>query len=331
MIVREHEPLSPRTSLAVGGRARYFVEAHSDELGDVAAFACAARAPIRMLGAGTNILVPEAGTDALVLSIRDDTIEFDGPLVTAGASARWDDLVGAAARRSLWGIENLAGIPGSVGGALVQNIGAYGAELSSTFVCARVFDFAQGAIREIGKEDASLGYRTSSFKRDRDSAILSVTLRLSPAGVPNLAYADLMRAASEGVPLGTPREVAHAVREIRAGKFPPAGEGSAGSFFKNPVISETSFAELEARVPGVPGFRAEGAMKISLAWLLDHALGLKGYRKGAVRLFERQPLVIVADPGARAQDVDSFAAEIEARVHEAFAIAIEREVETFDA
>lgn len=328
--------LAPHTSLRVGGPARFFVEARS--AGDVTEAATLARAqalPLRVLGSGTNILVPDSGVDAVVLACASRTYECvpedENVLLLSDAGVAWDALVRAASERGLWGIENLAGIPGSTGGALVQNIGAYGAECSRVFAFADVYDLSVGTTRRVFPEEAALAYRSSVFKRDRNLIIMRVALRLSRAGEPDLRYADLARAYEAGAVLTTPGDVADAVRAIRARKFPAGVEGgTAGSFFKNPLLSEADATLLSARFPELPRHpEADGRMKVSLAWLFDHALGLKGFARGPVRLFERQPLVLVALPGARALEIDEFARGIEARVRDELGITIEREVETF--
>lgn len=339
MTVREEVALAPMTSLGIGGPARFFIEAGAeDELVRAAAFAKERDLPLRVLGGGTNILVPDEGVDAVVVrivahAIRIEEGEGGAVALRADAGARWDDLVDHATSFGAWGVENLAGIPGSAGGALVQNIGAYGAELADTFAAADAYDLSRGAWVRIEKRDAEFGYRTSVFKHRPDLVIWRLMFRLAREGAPRLAYADLARAKEAGEPLRTPCEVAETVRAIRSRKFPAGGAGTAGSFFKNPRLDGRAIERLLARYPELPVFREEGSEggKVPLAWLLDHALGLAGYADGPVRLFERQPLVLVAERGARASDVDRFADEIARRAHDELGIAIEREAETFRA
>jgi len=332
MTVRESFLLAPHTSFHIGGPVRLFVEASSAE--DVRAAVALAHArslPFLPLGGGSNILVPDEGVEAVVAKILLDNIVFDGDMVVAGAGVSWEAFVSSAAERGLWGVENLAGIPGSVGGALVQNIGAYGAELADTFAWTEALNTQSGEITRLTAPDVRLAYRTSLFKERRELIILRVALALSSTGEPNLAYADLARAQEVGVALTTPHELATTVRAIRATKFPPSSEGgTAGSFFKNPVVTHQEAAVLAERFPGIPQFlQSEGGAKVSLAWILDHALALKGFSVGKARLYERQPLVVVTDVGAQAADVDALACEVARRVHEATGITIEREVETF--
>lgn len=336
IVIKTQLPLAPFTTFHIGGSARVFIEATTEEEVRAACGEATRRAlPLYPLGAGSNVLVRDEGVEGVVLKVglRGCTLTDDGgdTLLVAGAGLLWDEVVDRAAVQGIFGIENLAGIPGTVGGAAVQNIGAYGAEFSNVFSYADTIESATGEHARIERADAAFGYRTSFFKTHRTHVIERVALRLRKTAQPNLAYADLARAQAESVPLTTPQEIAHAIRAIRAEKFPHAAEeGSAGSFFKNPVIPREHAAVLAARYPGLPIFPHEdGAAKVSLAWILDHALSLKGFSLGPVRLYEKQPLVIVAREGARAQDIDALAREVEARVRRATGIAIEREVETF--
>lgn len=334
--VSTNVPLAPLTTLGVGGRARFFAEAHTEkDIEDAITLAQHQQLPLFVLGEGSNILVPDAGIEGVVLkmAIQDIKIKDDGDsvLCVAGAGVLWDDVVTEVGARGFFGIENLAGIPGSVGGAAVQNIGAYGAELADTFEYADSIDSVTGVKRRISRAEAAFAYRTSLFKKNRALIITHIALRLATRASPNITYADLERARAEGTPLSTPTEIANAVRSIRALKFPQnKREGTAGSFFKNPSISRAVFEKLAQRFPAMPAFhQADGSVKIPLAWLLDHALSLKGFSLGKVRLYEKQPLIIVTSPGARASEVDALADQVAQRVCMLTNIEIEREVETF--
>lgn len=345
MKLQEHVPLAPHTTLGVGGAARFFARAETiEDVRQALALARERALSLFPLGGGSNVLVADAGVEGIVLKLamRDIAIEEDAESVriVAGAGTLWEDVVEAAAVRGAYGAENLAGIPGTLGGAVVQNIGAYGAELSSVFEYADAALGATGALWRFTSAEAAFGYRASAFKENRALIVVRVALRFDKRGAPNLAYPDLARAAA-GVSLATPADIARAVRAIRALKFPPpALEGSAGSFFKNPVVSREFADSLIRRFPGLPAFpqaahRAirggDAGVKISLAWLLDSALSLKGFSRGGARLYERQPLVIVTSEGATTADIEALAADVEARVLAATGIAIEREVEMFGA
>ena len=336
MKLGEHVPLASFTTFGVGGDARFFAEVHTEkDVQDIASHVRAHGLVLYPLGGGSNILVPDDGVDGVVMkmAVRDIVLHVDGDevLLVAGAGARWEDVVECAVRHHLFGIENLAGIPGTVGGAAVQNIGAYGAEFSDVFEYADVYNVLTGSSVRVTRTQASFAYRTSFFKEHRELVIVQVALRLMRSAVPNISYPDLKRAQMEGVSLSTPIEVARAVQAIRSQKFPQKEEGgTAGSFFKNPIITKEQAGGIAKRFPDVPMFpQKEGMVKIPLAWLLDHALSLKGFSNGNVRLYEKQPLIIVAHQSARAAEVDALACEVEQRVFAEMNIRIEREVETF--
>lgn len=334
MLVREDVGLAAHTTLGVGGPARAFTEVVSAlEVREAIVEAKGRGLPVRVLGAGSNILVPDEGVLGVVLRLSGKELRWEGDVLLADAGASWDDAVAEACAKGKWGIENLAGIPGTVGGAVIQNIGAYGAELSETFEYADTVRLDTGEEERVFRALDTFTYRDSVFKRERNRVIVRAAFRLRGNGVPNISYPDLARAKEAGISLSTPQDVARAVRSIREKKFPNAsGSGTAGSFFKNPVLEASLADDIARRYPDLPRFlQPDGRVKISLAWLLDHALGLKGYARGFVRLYEKQPLVIVAELGASARDIDAFAEEIAARVRRAFAFELEREVETFVA
>ncbi|MDO8231965.1 MAG: UDP-N-acetylmuramate dehydrogenase [bacterium] len=336
MNIQKYVPLAPLTTLGVGGSARFFVEVKTEkDIEEAVSYARAHGLAIYPIGAGSNILVPDEGVDGLVMKIAMHDIELhdaaDETFLIAGAGARWEDVVNLAVEHGLYGIENLAGIPGTVGGAAVQNIGAYGAEFGSVFEYADVFNILTGVFERIAHTQASFAYRTSFFKEHRELVVVRVTLRLVKNAAPNISYSDLKRAQLEGIPLATPMQIAEAVRSIRAQKFPKNAEGgTAGSFFKNPIITHELADDIAKLFPDVPMFpQKEGMIKIPLAWLLDHVLALKGFSNGNVRLYEKHPLIIIARSGSRAIEVDTLAHEVAQRVFATTTICIEREVETF--
>ena len=330
--------LAPLTTFGIGGSAEYFFETRTDEdLISACAYIRREGVLFRVLGGGSNVLIPDEGVKGLVLHLRtrgirehrfaDEAVEL---LIEAGEP--WDAVVSYVAERGLWGIENLAGIPGTVGGAAFQNIGAYGIELADVVVSAETMHVPSGKWRTLSRAEIEYGYRTSIFRRKRDEIIARITLRLSRAGEPKLAYPDLEAAAARGERLATPEEIGSCVRAIRAKKFPdPNVLGTAGSFFKNPIVSAADADALKAQFPGLRMFpQKEGTVKVALAGILDQ-LGLKGYAHGGARLFERQPLVIVTKRGACSRDVEALAKEVISRVEDATHMRIEREVETFFA
>ncbi|MDR3546810.1 MAG: UDP-N-acetylmuramate dehydrogenase [Candidatus Pacebacteria bacterium] len=334
MTVSERIPLASLTTFKLGGPARYL--AVCENLDDVqTALALSRERGLQwyVIGGGSNVLASDDGYDGVIIHVSADSIIFNDTdtngevLAVVDAGVTWDAFVDASVSRGLWGIENLAGIPGSVGAAPVQNIGAYGADISQTLVWVETLDANSGEVRRFDHDECALGYRDSRFKRDPALIIMRVGFILRHDGTQNLAYADLAAKASAGVQLKTPAGIAKTVREIRAGKFPDLSvTGTAGSFFKNPTITESAFDGLKTRYPELPGYASIDGVKVSLAWILDHVLNLRGYAEGRVRLFEKQPIVIVAENGATAHDVDALACHVEARVLDATGVVLEREV-----
>ncbi len=262
--------------------------------------------------------------DEIVFVPYDASVE-----VIAAAGVAWDALVRAAAAHELWGIENLAGIPGTVGAAPVQNIGAYGAECANTFAWLECYDTVSNTLLRFDAEACGFGYRESRFKREPNLIILRVALRLTRTGTPNTAYPDLQRLAADGEPLDTPQAIGEAVRRVRSRKFPDLSRnGTAGSFFKNPTITTNAYAHLKLRYSELPGFETSAGIKIPLAWILDHVLSLRGFTHGRAWLFENQPLVLVTEFGATAEDVNTLAEIVIEKVFVATGVMIEREVQS---
>ncbi len=326
--------LSSLTTLRVGGRAhRVITAANESEVREAIHLAEEEGLPWYPMGGGSNLLAPDQGYAGVIIRLALPRSSFDadeyGVVAVAEAGVVWDALVSEASARGLWGLENLAGIPGTVGAAPVQNIGAYGAELADTLLWVEALDPATGEAVRLALEECAFGYRDSRFKRTPGLIILRVAFRLREDGAPKLSYKDLRKAEAEGTSLSTPREIADAVRAIRARKFPDlTKEGTAGSFFKNPTIGEDAYTALVARYPDLPGYPGKEGVKVSLAWILDKVLEVKGLSKGGARLYEAQPLVIATTAGARAADVNALADEVSRRVREATGISIEREVRT---
>jgi UDP-N-acetylmuramate dehydrogenase len=340
MEVQEARSLTDLTTLRLGGPVRFTIPIGSAEtIPEALAFARERNLPIVVMGEGSNILPPDEGYEGVILLMRIPGIVFtdvgDATLVSAGAGVSWDALVSATTDRGLWGLENLAGIPGTVGAAPVQNIGAYGAEARHVVDEVTVYDADTGESEVIPLAACGFAYRDSRFKHEPNLIIINVVFRLARTGAPNVSYPDLIRLAERGVDLSTPSMIAEAVRGVRSAKFPDlAAYGTAGSFFKNPIVGEETYQKLSmmfereaAPYGGIPTYPVAGQVKIPLAFILDKFLGMRGYRKGDAFLFGNQPLVLVADKGARARDIDALAQEIEMRVREATGIEIEREVQ----
>lgn len=335
MTIEENVPLAAFTTFRIGGAARFFVRVDSlQELQEAIAFANEKILRVLVLGGGSNMLIDDEGFDGLVIKIDIRGIEIlqesEGAELVVGAGESWDELVARTVEEGLWGIENLSGIPGTVGAAPVQNIGAYGSELKDTFVWAEALDVTTQEMVRLDATACAFSYRSSIFKRHAGQyVILRVALRLSKLPNPKLSYKDLTLAFPGAEP--TLPEVRGAVLAIRARKFPDlAVEGTAGSFFLNPIVSAEVAATLTKEYPDLPQYAQEGSeersVKISLAWLLDNVLGLKGYSVGGARLFESQPLVVVARAGTSSNDVEALAGEVIEKIQKKFNITIEMEV-----
>lgn len=324
MLIEEQVPLGPLTTFRIGGPARFLVRVtNTQELCEAVEISKSRNLEILLLGGGSNVLVSDAGFDGLVIKIEMAGVERDGDTLIAGAGENWDALVGHAVADGLWGIENLSGIPGTVGAAPVQNIGAYGSEVKNTLAWVDAFDTHSGAVTRLSNAGCAFGYRTSRFKKEPGRfVIVRAAFALDKNGAPNASYKDLAE-----IPRFNLGEIRKKVLEVRAGKFPDlTKEGTAGSFFLNPVVSAQKAAELLAEYPDLPQFKAENGVKVSLAWLLDHALEVKGLSVGGARLFERQPLVISASRTARSRDVTELAQKVAQLVQDKLKITIEPEV-----
>ena len=332
--IQENVALAPLTTLKVGGPARFFARADSEH--DVrAAFGHAAAAGLEVfvLGGGSNVLVSDNGFDGLVIHIALKGIRLSDGLVTALAGEDWDPLVRFCVDRDLAGIECLSGIPGFVGGTPVQNVGAYGQEVSETIVSVRCFDRLSGEMVELSNAECGFTYRKSIFNSTERGryVVLSVTYRLEPGGSPKVAYKDLREHFDNGEPGLT--EVRDAVLRIRRAKSMVIDEDdpnsrSAGSFFKNPIVGEEKFGEVssKASVHSVPGFPAgDGNVKIPAAWLIERAGFHKGFRLGNAGISANHSLAIVNLGGATAAEIIALKEKIQDRVMREFDIILEPE------
>lgn len=331
MNIERNVPLTNKTTLGVGGPAEYFCAlTNVDEVFDVVVWAQQHTSSIFVLGEGSNVLIPDEGIQGLVVQITDSGVEWhDDGRVIAVAGANWDELVAESAHRGLWGIENLSGIPGTVGAAPIQNIGAYGTELKDVCEWVEVFDTQTEQFQKLTPPECVFGYRGSVFKYDagKQYIITRIALTLEKNGTPNLIYKDLSEYFLDNKTPTLP-DIREAVLAIRAQKFPDLAEvGTAGSFFKNPITSKQTYDKLKEQYFDMPGYKIDEAhIKIPLAWILDHVCKLKGYREGSVGLWEQQPLVLVNYGDATAREVEMFAEKIVQIVKSKTGIVIEREV-----
>lgn len=344
-VIERDVPLAPLTTLGVGGPARFFVTARSPgDLFTALQFASEERVPLLVLGGGSNVVIADTGYAGLVvhLDVRGiETEEQDGAvLVTASAGEPWDAFVSMTVVRGWAGLECLSGIPGRVGATPIQNVGAYGQEVSETIVSVDAIDRLDGSPRTFCPEECGFAYRTSRFKHaERDRWIITaVTFRLIPAGAANIRYAELKaNLEREGIrssDLAAVREAVLTIRRQKGMVLDPADPDtrSDGSFFTNPVLSSLQFAAFIERVAKmsidpstVPRFAAGEQTKVPAAWLIEQAGFHKGHRLGNAGISTKHSLAIVNCGGATAREVLDLAREIRAGVKQRFGLRLEME------
>lgn len=319
--------LSRHNSFGVAAKAAWFIAVENQE--DIEAGLAHARdkgLPVLVLGQGSNVLLLN-DYPGLVLHVANRGIERQGNRIKIAAGENWHALVRHCVDEGLHGLENLALIPGTVGAAPVQNIGAYGVELADFFVELEAINLQTGELEVLDKQACDFDYRDSVFKRELQNPrlILSVTLELSTEFQPDLSYRGLAEALPSAQP--TPMQLFDTVCAIRRSKLPdPAELGNAGSFFKNPVVSTGKFEGLRQTLPELPGYPdEEGFIKLPAAWLLERA-GWKGKRRGAAGVHQQHALVLVNHGGATGEDLFLLAQEMSASVLTQFGIALEPEV-----
>ena len=334
--VHRNFPLQSLNTFGIAASARAYVRVETlAHLRLALADPALAALPCLVLGGGSN-LVLGGDFDGLVLHMaiygkqvlpvtEDATVQ----LVRAGAGENWHAFVQWTLAQGLGGLENLSLIPGTVGAAPIQNIGAYGVELQDVFHSATVFDKASGTTFALEKAGGRFGYRDSVFKQadGRGWVVLDVTFALPRQWRPNLRYAELAQAlADAGLQAPNPGQVADAVIAIRRRKLPdPAVIGNAGSFFKNPVVTQAQCAALLVCFPTlVHHAQADGSEKLAAGWLIDQC-GWKGRRLGAAGVYEKQALVLVNHGGASAAEIRALAAAIQADVQAKYGVALEPE------
>lgn len=268
----------------------------------------------RVIGGGSNVLLTGDLHGTLLRPVGNE-IHKEGELVRVEAGMKWDDFVRWTVAEGLWGAENLSHIPGTVGAAPVQNIGAYGVEAKDIIYSVEFYDPAVDEVRELRGEDCEFGYRDSIFKRGRRVVILAVTFKLSQTPRPRLEYGDLKSLKNPAL-----QEIRDKIIEIRRGKLPE--RGSAGSFFKNPVVSPETVARLKEQYPDMPIYNGN---KLAAGWLIDRA-GWRGRTMGRAGVHPDQALVLVNLGGATGQEILDLARAVQSSVKEKFGVEIEMEV-----
>lgn len=302
--VRKKVPLAPLTTFHIGGQADYFVDTSGAlELAEAFEYAEAHHLPVRILGGGSNVIFPDAGFRGLIIRILDGGIRISGEQVSCGAGIKLFDVVREAAAAGLAGIENLAGIPGSFGGAIRGNAGAFGTEIGDVVTAVKVFVQATGMIKEYRHTDCLFAYRTSVFKDNPDLIILSAEMRLAAGD-----RKQLEKIIEETV---AKREAKH-----------PQGAKCAGSFFINPVVKDEKLREEFEKDTGM-SIRGE---TLPAGWLID-SVGLRGKKIGGAMVSGKHPNYLVNTGSATAEDVMMLASLVKTRVRDELGVKLQAEVQ----
>ncbi len=350
--LQENIPLSELTTMRVGGPARYFFVARNiDDVQHAVLFARTHNVPFHILGDGSNVIVSDEGFNGLVIKpdikgvrfeesvprpaagIPAESLGIGAVTVIAGAGENWDAFVEQTVKKNLFGIENLSAIPGTVGAAPVQNIGAYGVEVKDTVAWVKVFNTNTLRTTKISHEECEFIYRGSIFKRPENKHLIitHVAFTLFYKGNTNTDYKDIteyIKKHNLQANALLPKDLRRIITIIRSQKLPSINKvGTAGSFFKNPILSKEKFSALSHIYPGLPGYDVgESNVKVPLAWIIDKVCGMKGDRRGDIALHSKQALILVNHGKSTAQDVKKFAEEIKDDVKRKTGIDVEFEV-----
>ena len=334
MKIEKNYNLSKLNTFGISARAKFFVEIHSeDELQELFVLSEFKNNQKIFLGGGSNILFTEDFNGIIVLNklkgmeiLNEDA---ESIVIRSMSGENWHDLVVFTVRRGYWGIENLSLIPGTVGAAPMQNIGAYGAELKNVLENVETFDTATGIKRIFSREECKLGYRDSIFKNElKDKYFISaITLKLSKIGEKNTSYKALQEHLEKNkIEVKNPKNISDAVIFIRQSKLPdPKVIGNAGSFFKNVFVKKEQLQKLRADYPDMPYFEEDGVNKIPAGWLIEQC-GWKGRRVGNVGVHDKQALVLVNHGGATGTELVKLAKKIIISVKEKFGLELVPEV-----
>lgn len=332
MEIKQDISLRNYNSFGIDVKAGLFVEIKSaEDLYQLVSTAEYRSNPSFILGGGNNILFTK---DFEGLIIKNSIagikiIKEEGPdvFIEASAGEDWDQFVEYCAENKYWGIENLSLIPGTAGAAPIQNIGAYGTELTDIFEYLRGFDLITENEKTFTNDECRFSYRNSIFKKELKGSfiITSIVLKLSKVPIPNLRYSELKKTVGDGVV--NIKQIRDVVCSIRRKKLPdPKFIGNAGSFFKNPVISILEYDNLKREYPDLPGFSSStDNIKISAGWMIEQC-GLKGYRKGNAGVYDKQALVFVNYGGATGQEILDLAEIVKEAVYNKFSIRLDTEV-----
>jgi len=335
MIVQKDVQLKPFNTFGIEATAKYFIEVSSiEQLQEVLQSPYYQSTELLILGGGSNMLLTK-DFDGLVIKIAIKEFEVvneneDNIWIKAGAGLVWHDLVMQCVNQNYAGMENLSLIPGTVGAAPMQNIGAYGIEIKEVFEELQALEIATGEIKNFDKAMCNFGYRESIFKHEAKGKyiILNVTFKLSKKPTFHVEYGAIKDTLAEmGVNEMSIKAISDAVIQIRQSKLPnPAEIGNAGSFFKNPEILKSQFENLKAQFPTIPSYPvSETTTKVPAGWLIEQA-GWKGQRFGNVGVHAKQALVLVNYGGGKGEEIKDLSQKIQASVKEKFGIQLSAEV-----
>lgn len=334
MDILKNYDLTKLNTLAIRAKTKFFLEINSEE--DLAGLFSLPEFKENkkiFLGGGSNVLFTKDFDGIVILNklkgieILEENDKY--VLVKAMGGEVWHDLVLFAVERNFWGIENLSFIPGTVGAAPMQNIGAYGAELKDVLIFVEAYEIKTGGKKIFTKEECELGYRDSIFKNGLKGEyfISAIIIKLSKIDKKNITYKILKEHLEQNkVEVKNPKDISDAVTSIRKNKLPdPNLIGNAGSFFKNIFVSEDKMEELKKIYPDMPSWEEGGVVKIPAAWLIEQA-GWKGKRLGNTGVHDKQALVLVNHGGATGQEIKDFAEQIIASVEAKFGLTLVLEV-----
>ena len=333
------EQLSNFTTLKVGGPAQKIVHAHTeDELVNFVKAADKSGEKILILGGGSNLLISDEGFAGTVIRVesKGNALEFDacsGGMIEVSAGEDWDEFVAITIAKGFADLESLSGIPGTVGGAPIQNIGAYGHEVSETIARVKAYDRKNGEVKTFTNQECKFSYRNSVFKEENGRyVILNVTfqLRKGESSLP-ITYAELAKHLSINIgDRASVSDVRKAVLELRGRKgmlidSKDVNSNSAGSFFVNPILSKSEADKLPQDAPRWP--QPDGRVKTSAAWLMEHAGVLKGEKFAGAQISSKHVLALTNSGDATAEDIIELAKIARAKVYEKFQIKLEAEVQ----
>ncbi len=334
-IIQENISLKPYNTFGLEAKARFFTEINEiAELKNILQNTDYQNVEKLFLGGGSNILLTK-DFEGLVIKINlkgiKSVFEDDSQIhLQAGAGENWHEFVMYCVENNLAGIENLSLIPGTVGAAPMQNIGAYGVEIKDVFVELEALNLESFEVEKFKLDDCKFGYRESVFKHENKGkyVITAVTFRLNKVPTFKVSYGDIQKTLEEmGVKTLTIKAVSEAVIKIRKSKLPdPAEIGNSGSFFKNPEIPKTQYDELKTKFDNIPSYPInESTVKVPAGWLIEQA-SWKGFRDGQIGVHARQALVLVNYGGGNGNDIKTLSAKVQASVLEKFGIKLHVEV-----